>query len=89
MEPISAIAPQPGTRRRCRRWDGELVKAVVKDGYEKLKALVKSRYPSVSVELIEQAPDSKPRRDVVEQDLSKAGSANDAELVLCHPSIVG
>ena len=29
------------------------------------------------------------RRAVVEQDLSKAGAANDAELVLCQHTIVG
>lgn len=80
MEPISAIALSLALGAAAVAGT-ELVKAVVKDGYDKLKGLIKSRYPGVSVELIEQAPDSKPRRDVVEQDLGKAGAASDAELV--------
>jgi hypothetical protein len=46
-----------------------------------LKDLVRSRYPKVSVDQLEQAPESKGRRSVVEEDLTKSGASQDAELL--------
>ena len=79
MEPISAIALSLALGAGAAAGKA-LVSEVVKDSYAKLKALVKTRYPGVSVEPLEQAPDSKARRAVVEEDLGKAGAAEDSEL---------
>jgi len=54
----------------------------VKDCYEGLKSLVKARYPSVAVDLLEQKPESERRRKVVEEDLADAGVDQDEEALL-------
>jgi hypothetical protein len=79
MEPVSAIALSLALGAGAVAGK-EIVSGVVKDTYAALKALVKTRYPRVSVEPLEQAPDSKARRAVVEEDLGKSGAAEDAEL---------
>jgi hypothetical protein len=55
----------------------------VKDAYGALKALIRRKYAAAaaSVEHLEAAPDSKPQRDVVKEDLSKAHAAQDNELL--------
>jgi hypothetical protein len=80
MEPISAIALSLALGAGAVAGK-EIVSAVVKDCYAALKAFIEVRYPSVPVELLEQAPDSTARRAVVEEELGKSGAANDAELV--------
>ena len=59
----------------------EAVNALVKDAYAKLKELVRARYPKVSVDQLEQVPESKGRRVMVEEDLTRAGAGQDAELL--------
>lgn len=59
----------------------EVVSVMVKDAYAKLKELIRSRYPKVSLDYLEQAPESKSRRAVVEEDLIQAGAGQDAELL--------
>jgi hypothetical protein len=59
----------------------EFVSAVVKDAYATLKQLIKSRYPAVSVDQLEKAPQSERRRGVVEEDLAEAKAEDDAELL--------
>lgn len=70
----------------------EVVSAVVKDGvknaYDTLKTLIKARYPHVSVEQIEQAPASKARQAVAEEDLTAAGAGQDAELAAAARKLV-
>ncbi|MBV8575882.1 MAG: hypothetical protein JOZ58_12715 [Acetobacteraceae bacterium] len=63
----------------------EVVSAAATDAYAALKNLIKRRYPKVSVDQLEQAPESKGRRAVVEEDLTAAGAGKDAELLtLAH-----
>ena len=57
----------------------EAVKDVVKDAYDALKNLIKSRYSKVSIDQLEQAPETNNRRAVVEEDLSKVGAGEDAD----------
>ena len=80
MEPISAAALSLALGAGAKAGE-EVVGALVKDAYEALKGLIKSRYPKVSVEQLEQAPESKSRRAVVEEDLTNAGAGQDAELL--------
>ncbi len=80
MEPISAIALSLalGTGATVGK---EVVSALVKDAYAALKGLIKDKYPKVSVEQLEQAPESKNRRAVVEEDLTNSGAGQDPELL--------
>jgi hypothetical protein len=87
MEPISAIALSLALGAGAIAGK-ELVSSVVKDAYATLKTLLKNRYPGVSVEQLEHAPESKNRRAVVEEDLNKLGAAKDAELVAAAHSLI-
>jgi hypothetical protein len=80
MEPVSAIALSLALGAGASAGK-EAVSAVVKDAYAALKDLIKSRYPRVSTEQLEQAPESKTRWAVVEEDLAASGVGQDAELV--------
>ena len=80
MEPISAIALSLALGAGAKAGE-ETVKALVRDAYDKLKDLIKNRYPKVSVEQLEQAPGSKSRRAVVEEDLTASGAGQDTELL--------
>jgi hypothetical protein len=80
MEPISAIVISLALGAGATAGT-EVVSSVVKDAYGKLKELVRSRYPKVSVEQLEEAPESKNRRAVVEEDLTKSGAGKDTELL--------
>jgi len=87
MEPISAIALSLALGAGAIAGK-EVVSAVVKDAYSGLKALIKSRYPRVSIEQLEQAPDSKNRRAVVEEDLTASGAGTDQELAAAAQSLI-
>lgn len=78
MEPISAIvtALALGAAAAARDIGGE----AVKDAYAAVKALIASRYPKVSVDQLERAPQSESRRSVVAEDLQEAKGGNDTEL---------
>jgi hypothetical protein len=80
MEPIGAIALSLALGAGSIAGK-EVVSAVVKDAYAALRSLIKNRYPKVSIEQLEQAPESKNRRAVVEEDLTTSGAGQDAELV--------
>lgn len=54
----------------------------VRDAYTGLKALIERKYAGVSLNLWEDAPKSKARRGVVEEDLRKTQAAEDPELLL-------
>src|SRR4051794_30658348 len=87
MEPINAVTLSLALSAGAVAGT-ELIKAVVKDGYDRLKALVISRYPGVSVEPLKQTPDSKACRAVVEEDLATAGAMKDAELVEAAQNLI-
>jgi hypothetical protein len=53
----------------------------VKDAYAALKALIKSKYPKVSVGHLEEAPESKARRSVLEEDLTSVQAAADRDVL--------
>ena len=57
------------------------VSQAIKDSYASLKALLKRKYATVSIEQLEQNPTSKARRAVVEEDLGKTAAAQDEELL--------
>src|SRR3954453_14447517 len=80
MGPISAVALSLALGAGAAAGKA-VVTEVVKDAYATLKTLIKTRYPRVSVEQLEQAPESKSRRAVVEEDLTNSGAAQDAELL--------
>jgi hypothetical protein len=80
MEPISAVVISLAVGAGAIAGK-EVVSSVVKDAYSKLKELIRSRYPKVSIEHLEEAPESKNRRAVVEEDLTKSGAGKDAELL--------
>ena len=80
MEPISAIALSLALGAGAAAGKA-VVSELVKDSYAALKGLIKSRYPAVSVEHLEQAPNSEKRRAVVEEDLATSEAGKDRELV--------
>jgi hypothetical protein len=81
MEPLTAIvtALALGAAAGLK----ETAEQIFKDSYAALKALVKRKFPqaSPSLDQLEQAPDSKARRAVVEEDLAKLGAASDTEVL--------
>ena len=79
MEPISAIALSLALGAGATAGKA-VVSELVKDAYASLKNLIKSRYPKVWVEQLEQSPESRNRRAVVEEDLTASGAAKDTEL---------
>lgn len=57
----------------------------VKDLYSMLKGLILKRSPHTSIDLLEQAPNSKSRREVVQEELLASGAAHDeAVLAAAH-----
>ncbi len=80
MEPISAIAMSLALGAGAMAGK-EVVSALVKDAYAALKGLIKSRYPKVSVDHLEQAPESKARQAGMEEDLTAANAGQDVEVV--------
>ncbi len=87
MEPISAVALSLALGAGSLAGH-EVVSALVQDAYAALKNLIKSRYPKVSLDQLEQAPESKNRRAVVEEDLTNADAARDTELVAAAHKLI-
>jgi hypothetical protein len=81
MEPITAIvtALALGAAAGLKGTAEQLIK----DAYTTLKTLITSKFPQArsSVDQLEHAPDSKARRAVVEEDLTKEGAGHSAELL--------
>jgi hypothetical protein len=80
MEPIGAIAMSLALGAGA-IGGKEVVSALVKDAYAGLKDVIKNRYPKVSVDHLEEAPQSKARRASVEENLAAANAGQDAEVV--------
>ena len=87
MEPISAIATSLALGAAA-IVGKEVVSGAVKDGYAALKGLLKTRYPKVSVDHLEQAPDSKARRAGVEEELTAADATRDPEVVAAARTLI-
>ncbi len=79
MDPITAIvtALALGAASALQ----ETAAAAIKDGYAGLKALIQRRYARVGLTQLEEAPESKARRAVVEEDLAEASAQQDEELL--------
>ena len=79
MEPISAIvtALALGAAGALKDVAGQ----GIKDAYAGLKALIQRKYAQVPLAQLEAKPDSKARRDVVEEELTAAGAVHDEELL--------
>jgi hypothetical protein len=87
MEPISAIAL--GLAFGAATDAGkELVSSVVKDLYEVVKGRIKKLYPKVSLERLEQTPESKDSRTAIEKELRASGAGKDAELVAAANTLI-
>lgn len=79
MEPIGAIALSLALGAGATAGQ-EVVKAAVREAYDRVKDLIRSRYPGVSLDLLEGAPGSNGRRAVVEEDLAASGAGQDRDL---------
>ena len=53
----------------------------VKDGYQGLKNLIKTKYPDVGVERLEKKPDSKNQQNAVEEEITDLGADKDTEIL--------
>jgi hypothetical protein len=87
MEPITAIAISLALGASATAGK-EVVSSFVKDAYNALKELIKGRYPKVSVDHLEQAPESKARRGGVEEELKAARADQDGELVAAARNLI-
>jgi hypothetical protein len=87
MEPISAIAMSLALGAGAVAGK-EVVSALVKDAYATLKGLLKSRYPKVSVDHLEQAPASKARRASLEEDLTATNAGQDSEVMAAAMKLI-
>jgi hypothetical protein len=87
MEPISAVVLSLALGAGAVAGK-EMVSGLVKDAYTALKDLIKNRYPKVSLDQLEQAPESKNRRAVAEEDLTASGAGQDAELVTAAQTLI-
>ncbi|MFE3100532.1 hypothetical protein [Nocardia tengchongensis] len=67
---------------------GDTAKQAVADAYQKIKSLVAMRYGQLSVESLEQQPDSAARRAVLVEDLQRAGADGDAELLAAAQALL-
>ena len=56
-------------------------KQAVKDAYDGLKTLIKRKWGDVGIEQVEQNPKSTARREVLKEDLDKAGAAPDEQVM--------
>ena len=79
MEPVTAIVISIALGAAAKAGEA-VVSELVGDAYAALKDLIKSRYPKVSLDQLEQAPESAKRRAVIEEDLANSGAAQDPEL---------
>jgi hypothetical protein len=87
MEPISAIAMSLALGAGAIAGK-EVVSAFVRDAFTSLKELLRSRYPKVSVDHLEQAPESKARRAGVEEELTAANAGQDVEVVAAARTLI-
>ena len=78
MEPITAIVTALALGATAGL--SETAKQAVKDAYATLKELIQRRYSKVNLPQLEEAPESKARQAVIEEDLTKAGADRDEDL---------
>lgn len=79
MDPISVIvmALATGAAAALR----PMTEQAIKDAYAGMKTLIGRKYGSVNVAMLESDPTSKPRQDVIKEDLEKTNAKQDEELL--------
>lgn len=80
MDPVSVIVSSVALAAAAEAGKG-VIGEFAKDAYERVKRLLKSRYPKASVEAVEHRPDSDKRRAVLAEDLKDAGAGGDSDLL--------
>lgn len=60
----------------------------IKDGYEGLKKLIQSKFAKVSIEPLEQKPESKSKQDSVAEDLTDNGADKDEEILRAAQTLI-
>jgi hypothetical protein len=58
-----------------------MAEQAVKDAYASLKGLLQRKYGSVNVNMLETDPASKPRQEIVKEDLEKTDARQDEQLL--------
>jgi hypothetical protein len=87
MEPVTAIVLSLALGAKAAAGNA-LVGEIVKDAYAKVKGIIASRFSSVSLSLLETAPESEARRAVITEDLAKLQADKDAELVAAARKLI-
>ena len=60
----------------------------VKEAYEGLKALIRSKFPKVDAKPLEQKPESKAKQNSVAEDLSEAGAGRDEAVLRAAQALI-
>jgi hypothetical protein len=66
-----------------------IAEQAVKEGYEGLKNLIKTKYPSITIDRLERKPESETQRKAVEEDLADAGGDKDLEVLQKAKILIG
>ena len=67
---------------------GSIAEQAVKDVYQSLKSLIRTRYPAVVIDRLEQKPDSERRQGVIEEDLADTDADQDTEILVKAKTIL-
>lgn len=65
----------------------EVVSSAVRDAYDRIKTLLRTRFPTVSIDQLERAPASINRRAVLEEDLAVSQAANDQDILIAAKAL--
>jgi hypothetical protein len=79
MDPITAVVTALALGATSALKD--TAATVIKDAYAGLKAIIQKRYAKVDIKHLEEAPQSKARRDVLKEDMEKVGLGRDNEIL--------
>jgi hypothetical protein len=58
-----------------------LAEQTVKDSYQGLKNLIKTKYPDIGIERLEKKPESKTQQAAVEEEMTDLGADKDTEIL--------
>jgi len=79
MDPITAVVTALALGATSALKD--TAAAVIKDAYAGLKAVIQKRYAKLDIKHLEEAPQSKARRDVLKEEMQKVGLDQDSEVL--------
>lgn len=86
MDPVSAITMAIAAGAAAALKDATA--DVVRDGYAALRALMKRKFGSVDVEVVERKPESRARQMVLGEELSEAGADDDEEVLAAAQALL-